>query len=97
MPAPPLIGSARITGDSETLIKILLHGLTGPVDGETYPDVMPPMGHNDDEYIASVISYIRSDFGEGPSVVRSRHVAQVRQETESRKGYWTLPELTSDQ
>ena len=97
MPAPPLIGSARITGDSETLIKILLHGLTGPVDGETYPDVMPPMGHNDDEYIASVISYIRSDFGEGPTVVRPRHVAQVRQETEGRKAYWTLPELTSDQ
>ena len=97
MPAPPLIGSARITGDSETLIKILLHGLTGPVDGETYPDVMPPMGHNDDEYIASVISYIRSDFGEGPSVVRSRHVAQVRKETEARKGYWTLPELTFNQ
>ncbi len=97
MPAPPLIGSARITGDSETLIKILLHGLTGPVDGETYPDVMPPMGHNDDEYIASVISYIRSDFGEGPTVVRPRHVAQVRQETEERKAYWTLPELTPDQ
>ena len=97
IPAPPLIGSARINGDSETLIKILLHGLTGPVDGETYPDVMPPMGHNDDEYIASVISYIRSDFGEGPSVVRSRHVAQVRKETEERKAYWTLPELTSDQ
>ena len=97
MPAPPLIGSARITGDSETLIKILLHGLTGPVDGETYPDVMPPMGHNDDEYIASVISYIRSDFGEGPSTVRPRHVAQVRQETEGRKAYWTLPELISNQ
>ena len=97
MPAPPLIGSARITGDSETLIKILLHGLTGPVDGETYPDVMPPMGHNDDEYIASVISYIRSDFGESPTVVRPRHVAQVRQETEGRKAYWTLPELISNQ
>ncbi len=97
MPAPPLIGSARITGDSETLIKILLHGLNGPVDGKTYPDVMPPMSHNDDEYIASVISYIRSDFGESPSVVRPRHVAQVRKETEGRTAYWTLPELTSDQ
>ena len=97
MPAPPLVSSARVKGDPETLIKILLHGLTGPVDGETYPDVMPPVGHNDDEYIASVVSYIRSDFGEGPSTVRSRDVAQVRQETEGRKEYWTLSELTSDQ
>ena len=97
MPAPPLVGSARVKGDPETLIKILLQGLTGPVDGKTYPDVMPPVGHNDDEYIASVISYIRSDFGEGPSVVRSKQVAQVRKETEARKEYWTLPELTSDQ
>ena len=97
IPAPPLVGSARVNGDPETLIKILLHGLTGPVDGKQYPDVMPPVGHNDDEYIASVISYIRSDFGESPSTVRPRHVAQVRQETEGRKEYWTLPELTSTQ
>lgn len=97
MPAPPLVGSARVNGDQQTLIRILLHGMTGPVDGKEYPDVMPPMGQNDDEYIASVISYIRSDFGEKPSRVRPSLVEQVRKETQGRKAYWTLQELQSVQ
>ena len=63
-PAPPLAGSKRVNllTDKRTVIKILLHGLTGPVDGKTYAD-MPSMAANSDEWIASVISYIRYEFG----------------------------------
>ncbi|UHG92810.1 DUF7133 domain-containing protein [Spirosoma oryzicola] len=63
MVAPPLFGSKRIVGEKEDVIKILLHGLQGPVDDKNYPDVMPSMGANDDEWIASVLSYIRYEFG----------------------------------
>lgn len=63
MVAPPLFASKRVVGDKDALIKILLHGLSGPVDEKTYPDVMPAMGANDDEWIASVLSYIRYEFG----------------------------------
>ena len=63
MVAPPLYGSQRVVGDKEVLIRILLNGLSGPVDEKTYPDVMPSMAANDDEWIASVLSYIRYEFG----------------------------------
>ena len=63
MVAPPLFASKRVVGDKDVLIKILLNGLSGPVDDKTYPDVMPSMSANDDEWIASVLSYIRYEFG----------------------------------
>ncbi len=63
MVAPPLAGSRRVAGDKDMLTKILLHGLSGPVDEKTYPDVMPAMGSNSDEWIAQVVSYIRYEFG----------------------------------
>lgn len=63
MVAPPLVGSRRVAGDKDALIKILLQGLSGPVDEKTYPDVMPSMAANNDEWIASVLSYIRYEFG----------------------------------
>ena len=63
MVAPPLFGSKRVVGDKDALIRILLHGLSGPVDEKMYPDVMPAMGANTDEWIASVLSYVRYEFG----------------------------------
>ena len=46
------------------IIKVLLHGLTGPVDGKNYPGgVMVPMGSNTDEWIADVATYVRNSFG----------------------------------
>ncbi|HET9277503.1 MAG TPA: cytochrome C, partial [Flavitalea sp.] len=36
--APPLIGKIKLLNNREASIKILLHGLKGPVDGITYPD-----------------------------------------------------------
>jgi mono/diheme cytochrome c family protein len=80
MPAPPLIGSARVTGDKIALIQLMLMGLQGPVDGKDYPNNMPPMAGNSDEYLASVLSYIRnsSDFGNKTSVITIDEVKEVR-------------------
>jgi mono/diheme cytochrome c family protein/glucose/arabinose dehydrogenase len=91
--APALHGSRRIAGDKAVLTRILLHGLTGPVDGKTYPDVMPPMEANDDEWIASVISYIRYTFADNAPVIRPDYVKEVRAKTSGRKKYWSLKEL----
>lgn len=105
--APVLSGNfRRLTGKKDEEIKILLHGLTGPVDGKTYPDMMPPMGANSDEWIASVLSYIRYDLanaGNGtPRVspqflervlVQPADVKRVRAQTNGRTSVWTWEEL----
>src|SRR5690606_27275797 len=52
--APPLTGSPRVQGHRDFVIKTLLHGLTGPVGGRTYTQVMIPMGQQTDEWIADV-------------------------------------------
>lgn len=68
MAAPPLAGSKRLAfSEKNTIIRILLNGLTGSIDGKEYPSVMPSMGANSDEWIASVVSYIRYEFGSKPS------------------------------
>jgi mono/diheme cytochrome c family protein len=93
--APPLAGSARVTGHREYIVKAVLYGLTGPVDGKTYTDVMLPMGMNDDEWIASVSSYVRNNFGNRGDFVTPADVARVRAATAGRQTSWTIPELTA--
>jgi glucose/arabinose dehydrogenase/mono/diheme cytochrome c family protein len=67
LPAPPLVESPRLAFlEKNTLIRIVMHGLSGPVDGKTYPSVMPAMADNSDEWIAQVVSYIRHEFGGKP-------------------------------
>ena len=70
MAAPPLVNSKRlIFPEKNTAIRVLLHGLAGPVDGKDYSSVMPAMAANSDEWIASVVSYIRYEFGDRPRAV----------------------------
>ena len=92
--APPLVGSRRVLGQKEVLVRILLHGLGGPVDGETYREVMAPCDKHDDEWIASVLSYIRQDWGNLASVVRPDDVAKVRAAARNRYRSWTMDELS---
>jgi mono/diheme cytochrome c family protein/glucose/arabinose dehydrogenase len=93
MPAPPLAGVKDVNGDPEKLIKILLHGLSGPIDGKTYADAMPALGSNDDEYISAVISYIRNDMGNKASIIKPADVKKVRDEHKGREKNWTIQEL----
>ncbi len=91
--APSLAGNPDVNGNPDKLIKILLHGLTGPIDGKTYTNMMPPLGVNDDEYIASVLSYIRNDLGNKARAVRPDRVKRVREQTADRNKPWTKEEL----
>ncbi|MEM9141465.1 MAG: HEAT repeat domain-containing protein [Bacteroidota bacterium] len=88
--APPLIESPRVAGNKETLVKILLNGLTGPIEGKEY-GIMQPMGDNDNAWIANISSYIR--YLNDTTSVNGGDVRRVREATADKEGYYTLKEL----
>lgn len=94
--APPFSGSLRILGHPEYATKVMLHGLKGTIDKKEYEGVMISMKTNTDEYIASVLSYIRNDFGNTGSFITPAYVAKIRKETESRKDAYSFEELISE-
>ena len=92
--APALASSPRVVGHQDYVINTLLHGLTGPVNGATYTEVMVPMGQSPDDWIAAIASYVRNSFGNRASIVSAADVARVRAATASRKSKpWTTTEL----
>jgi len=92
--APTIANNPDVNGDPDKLIKILLHGLTGPIDGKTYPgNLMPGIADNDDEYIAAVLSYIRNDLGNKAPAVHPECVKLVREQTKDRTKPYTKAEL----
>ena len=92
---PPLAASPRVVGPSDYVVKVLLHGVTGPLDGITYPDAMIPMGMQSDEWIAAIGSYVRNAFGNRAALITAADVARVRAATASRKTPWTSAELVA--
>jgi hypothetical protein len=90
--APPLAGSPRVQGHRDYIIKVLLRGMTGPLDGKTYRDVMVPMD-NTDEWLAGIASFVRTSFGNTGDMVTPADVARVRAEIAGRKAPWTQAEI----
>ena len=96
---PPLAGSEWINGDKVAPIKMLLHGLSGPitVKGEPFgagnPIPMPSFGL-DDQQIAEVLSYVRASFGNTAGPVTSDEVRALREQYKDRTTLWTVPELS---
>jgi hypothetical protein len=93
MMGPPIAGSPRVQGHRDYVIKTLLHGMTGPLAGQSYTQVMLPMGTQNDQWIANIASYVRNSFGNNASFVSPADVARVRAASASRKSMWTFPEL----
>jgi len=93
MIAPPLSGSARVNGDPKILIRIVLSGLTGPVDGKTYPSIMPPQLNSKDEWLAAVLSYVRTNLDNKGSAIHPDDIKKVRDVVGRRWDPWTLDEL----
>jgi mono/diheme cytochrome c family protein len=91
--APPLAGSPRVNGHRDYIVNAVLHGLTGPVDGRNYTQVMISMGTNDDDWIAAVTSYVRHSFGNTGGFVTPADVARVRAETKSKDTPWEVEAL----
>lgn len=95
---PPLAGSDWVTGSEEILVRVVLHGLSGPikVKGKDYgavPMVPTIWASWSDEEIAAVLSYIRFDWGNDASEVSAETVKRIRDEVGSRTTPWTAPEL----
>ncbi|HEY7055812.1 MAG TPA: c-type cytochrome, partial [Vicinamibacterales bacterium] len=91
--APPLAGSPRVQAHRDYIIKALLNGLSGPVAGKSYAEVMIPMGGQNDEWIADIASYVRNSFGNTGTFVASSDVARVRAATADHKTTWNPAEI----
>ena len=98
---PPLVASEWVAGSEERIIRIVLHGLQGPikVKGVDYTSMMPPFGkvpgspYNwSDEKIAAVLTYIRSEWGNTSGPVTTEQVAAVHAKEGDHK-QWTSDEL----
>jgi putative membrane-bound dehydrogenase-like protein len=95
---PPLVESEFVLDpQAESLIRIVLDGLTGPVEvrGERYDGFMPPFGHLSDDELAALLSYVRSAWGNDADPVPPALVQKVRRATDSRTQPWTADELES--
>ncbi|GDY21764.1 hypothetical protein LBMAG56_31110 [Verrucomicrobiota bacterium] len=97
---PPLVGSDWVRGDPARLIRVVLHGLTGPVTvaGQTFGNTpasvpMPAMGGLTDEQIAAVLTYVRAEFGQQSPPVTAAAVKAIRAANATRELPWTAPEL----
>ena len=93
--APPLADSDWPEGPPERLVRIVLHGLRGPltIKGRTYELDMPALGVFDDEQIAAILTYIRREWGHAADPVEPELVKKIRAETENREEAWTEAEL----
>ena len=93
---PPLVGSEWVVGPEQTVVRILLNGLGGPVHvkGATYNGAMPAWKEAlSDDDIAHVISYIRQWSPNAAAPVAASTVAGIRKEIASRAGAWSEAEL----
>ncbi len=93
---PPLIGTEWVSGDKGRLIRVVLDGVSGPmeVQGMTYGGVMPGWkAFLSDEEVAAVLTYIRESFGNEASAVTEEEVSVVRDATKARSKPWTTDEL----
>lgn len=91
--APAIAGNPRVAGHGDYVIKTLLHGLTGSIDGRSFPQVMAPMGSNSDQWVADVATFIRNSFGNSAPIVSAADVARVRAGTQGRAQMWTQQQL----
>jgi mono/diheme cytochrome c family protein len=97
--APPLVDSEWVLGPPERTARIVLHGLHGPIQvGRRTMDLeMPGLKAFDDDQIASVLTYIRREWGHEANPVDPAVVAHVRQQTLKRGDLqWTAEELKKE-
>jgi mono/diheme cytochrome c family protein len=78
----PLAGSAIVTGNPATVIQVLLRGPADvlPANRQKYGVVMPPFGATlNDADLASVLTFVRSSFGNSAPAITAAQVAAGRQ------------------
>ena len=85
----------RITGSPERVIRIVLHGLRGQITvlGRVHMGDMAALGALDDEQIASVLTYVRREWGHTAAPIEPAQVKAIRAATAGRSDAWTAGEL----
>ena len=94
--APPLLDSEWVLGPPGRPIRIVLHGVRGPIRvlGKTHTGDMPPMQSVlNDEQISSVLTYLRREWGHNASPVDPDLVSSIRKETAGHSDAWSPEEL----
>jgi putative membrane-bound dehydrogenase-like protein len=96
--APPLAGASWVSGPPEWLARIVLQGLSGPleVNGESFNGEMPPhvqMEQLDDATLAGLMTYLRRSWGNKADPVSVGTVSVIRSASADRKKPWTVAEL----
>jgi mono/diheme cytochrome c family protein len=94
---PPLAGSEFTTGGSRRPGMIVLKGLQGPVTvkGQKFGSaVMQPWDKTlNDQKIADVLTYERSEWGNSASAVTAEQIAALRKELANHPDSFTEPDL----
>lgn len=98
---PPLAGTRWVTGSEERLIKLTLHGMSGPMEvlGVQYPGNVPMTpfrGLLNDEEMAAVLTYVRNAFGNEASAISPEKVREVREATGDQRGFYSAEELLGE-
>lgn len=77
---PDLTDSAVVKGEPRVIIDVILRGPAKvlPADREKYHNTMPELSALSDGEIASVVSYVRKQFGGRAAAVSASQVAAVR-------------------
>jgi len=93
--APPLRNSPWALGPDKRVIRIVLHGMRGPVKvGDTTWNLdMPALAALTDEQIAGVLTFIRREWGHEAAAVSEADVHSIRDWNQARKDGWTEQEL----
>ena len=98
--APRFAGSPWVVGPPSRLIRIVLHGVRGPIDvggGITYNREMLAFGPIlSDARIADLVTFVRRNFGGPTEAITAETVAEVRFATRDRSSYWTAEELLAE-
>ena len=96
---PPLSKSKWVTGNTDRLIKVVLHGIYGPmeVNGVKYLGNVPMTpygGMLNDVEVAAILNYVRNSFGNNaPELITPEKIKEIRDKTKKQKGFYTPQEL----
>ncbi len=98
---PPLAGSPWVTGEKKRLIKLVMHGLYGPleVNGKSYDGQVPMTAYGglmSNEEMAAVLTYVRNAFGNEAPMIAPEDIDAIRTATAGRKEMYRAGDLLEE-
>ena len=93
--APPLLDSEWVLGSPERIIRIVLHGLRGPIVvlGREHTGDMPAFKALEDEQLAAILTYVRREWGHPASPIDAAAVKATRAATTNQTDASSAREL----